>query len=139
MKRDVRLRALSRDHHHALVFARSIETRCRDHGPDAAFVASVRARFNAEIEPHFALEEALLDALQAEGATSLVKRTRDEHASMRQMLDDASTIDPSMLHSLAHLLKEHVRFEERELYPACEERLSAAVLERIARAHHGGY
>lgn len=135
MKRDVRLRALSRDHHHALVLARYISAICARDGTDAEIVALVRERFAAEITPHFAMEEPLLDALEGCGVDHLVRRTRDEHGAILRLLETASATDPKCLCELGQLLAEHVRFEEHELYPACEERLPAAVLDRVTSAH----
>jgi hypothetical protein len=132
MRRDVRLRELSRDHHHALVLARYIEALCAREAVDADAVALVRERFDSEIRPHFATEDILLDALEGRGVDELVSRTRDEHTTMLRLLERASTTDAPCLCELARLLADHVRFEERELYPACEERLPPEVLERFA-------
>lgn len=135
MKRDARLRELSRDHHHALVLARFIQAMCvRDFLDDAA-VAIVRERFTSEIVPHFLIEETLLSALEGAGVDPLVERTRSEHATMLRLLEEARPTDPSTLREFARLLVEHVRFEERELYPACEERLDEDILDRVAHAH----
>jgi Hemerythrin HHE cation binding domain len=135
MKRDARLRSLSRDHHHALVLARYIAAICARNGMDADLVALVRERFAAEISPHFAIEETLLDALQGCGVDDLVLRTRREHAEMLRLLDASTTTDPKCLCELGQLLNDHVRFEERELYPTCEELLARDILERVANAH----
>jgi len=135
MRRDLRLRELSRDHHHALVLARFIQAMCvRDCLTEDA-LAIVRERFTSEIVPHFHIEETLLSALEGAGVDSLVERTRSEHATMLRLLEEAGATDPSPLRELARLLVEHVRFEERELYPACEERLDEATLDRVAHAH----
>jgi hypothetical protein len=135
MKRDVRLRQLSRDHHHALVLARFIRAMCiRDPLADGA-VDIVRERFALEIVPHFLVEDTLLAALDGQGVDHLVARTRTEHATMLQLLADAGASDAGPLRGLAQLIVEHVHFEERELYPACEELLDDAVLDRVAHAH----
>jgi len=123
MKRDIRLQGLSQDHHHALVLARYIAAICARGGMDASVVELVKERFAAEIAPHFAIEERLLDALGGSGLDALATRTRNEHAAMRQLLETTSETDPACLCEFGKLLTEHVRFEERELYPACEERL----------------
>jgi hypothetical protein len=138
MMRDARLRPLSRDHHHALVLARFIGSICAHDGMDAEAVAVVKERFAAEIAPHFLIEEVLLSALEGCGVDDLVKRTRDEHAAILQLLDATSASPKSCMCELGKLLTDHVRFEERELYPACEEKLSADALERIAAAHARG-
>jgi hypothetical protein len=134
MKRDVRLRELSRDHHHALVLARFIQAMCVRDCIEEDAIGIVRERFTAEIAPHFLVEEILLSALEGLGADDLVARIRSDHATMLRLVESAAGSDPSPLRELAQLIVEHVRFEERELYPVCEERLDDAVLDRIAHA-----
>jgi hypothetical protein len=60
---------------------------------------------------------------------------RDEHRTMAKLVESASAADPSPLGELARLLADHVRFEERELYPACAEHLPPDVLDRMATAY----
>lgn len=134
MRRDVRLQELSRDHHRALVLARFIKAVCVGECLEDD-VAIARERFASEIIPHFRVEELLLSALEGCGVDHLVTRTRSEHATMLRLVEDARATDPAPLAALAQLMVEHVRFEERELYAACEERLAGDVLDAIARAH----
>ena len=134
MRRDRRLRELSLDHYHALVLARFIDAMCIRDCLDEFAVPIVRERFEAEIVPHFLLVEMLLAALEERGADVIVARTRSEHATMLRLLEEARTTDPSSLRELAKLMAAHVRFEERELYPACEELLDDGVLEAVACA-----
>ena len=135
MNRDARLRAPWRDHHHALVLARFIAAIDLRGALDADVVQLVKERFEAEIVPHFDIEEVLLRALEGRGVDELVKRTRDEHRRMLALVVDASASDASTLWELSRLLTDHVRFEERELYPACETRLPAELLDQVADAH----
>lgn len=129
MKRDRRLQGLSSDHHHALLLAREL---AQHPGPwTAADAASLLRRFEHELEPHFRIEEELmLPALLATGEAALVERTLEDHAALRALVrvgDEASA------RSFGERLHEHVRFEETELFPACEARLSGAVLEAVAQ------
>ena len=135
VKRDHRLHPLSRDHHHALVLARFIAAIDLRGALDADVVKLVKERFETEMVPHFEIEEMLLSALLGHGADELVRRTRAEHARITMLVLAAGTGDASSLGELSHLLTEHVRFEERELYPACEELLPANVLDQVANAH----
>jgi hypothetical protein len=58
VKRHRGLASLSRDHHHALVFARDARRLLPEHSQDtSAFIAELRRRFDAELAPHFAIEE----------------------------------------------------------------------------------
>jgi hemerythrin-like domain-containing protein len=125
MKRDPRLHGLTSDHHQGLVLARRIARGSVD-------AAAARQRFDAELEPHFlAEEELLLPALAAAGEPELVARTERDHAMMRAHLAAAERGEPKRLAAFAALLEEHIRFEERELFPAAESRLSESALERI--------
>jgi hemerythrin-like domain-containing protein len=115
MKRDQRLRQLSSEHHNALVLARKLRRGQPVELPTA---------FEAELAPHFALEErVLLPALARTGREDLATRTLCEHDAMRAALSEPQRF--------AELLEAHVRFEERELFPTCEE-LIPDVLDELA-------
>lgn len=125
MKRDARLHGLTSDHHQGLVLARRISQGKLD-------AASVRERFDADLDPHFlAEEELMLPALEAAGEAELVARTWHDHAALRAHLAAAERGEPGRLAAFAALLDEHIRFEERELFPAAEARLPESALERI--------
>jgi hemerythrin-like domain-containing protein len=128
MKRDPRLQGLSSEHHHGLVLAR----RAAQGRVDAA---EVRRRFDAELRPHFAVEEeVILPALEAAGEVAFVERTRADHARLRELLAAAERGEPGRLAEFAETLERHIRFEERELFPAVEARLSQEQLDRVRDA-----
>jgi hypothetical protein len=98
-------------------------------------VAHARQTFAASVLPHFEIEETLLlPALREipEGLP-LVERTLADHASIRAL---AAALDGGVLAGdlleFAARLHDHVRFEEHELFPACERLLPAEVLDRVA-------
>lgn len=131
MKRDYRLRGLSSEHHHALVLARWVRSR-RAPEWSAGAGEALGKRFAAELAPHFAVEEEiLLPALLATGAGELVDRTLADHAALRGLSERAAKGDGEAAAAFASRLTAHVRFEERELFPACERLLPAEVLERV--------
>lgn len=130
MKRDHRLRGLSSEHHQALVLARWVSR----HAPEwsAAAGEALGKRFAAELAPHFAVEEdILLSALLVDGAGDLVDRTLADHAALRGLCRRAIDGDGESAAVFASRLTAHVRFEERELFPACERLLAAEVLDRV--------
>lgn len=132
MKRDPRLRTLSSEHHHALVLARALTA--HDDPWSQIDPAALGRRFDLELEPHFAIEEQLLlPELMEQGQTALVQRTLDDHAFLRAQVRQARTGDNAAAQAFATRLYEHVRFEERELFPACETLLSATTLDQVAR------
>jgi hemerythrin-like domain-containing protein len=132
MQRDPRLRNLSSDHHRALVLARRALDAPALEPADPALIRQVRQAFADELAPHFHVEEeALLPALAAVGEAALVERTLADHRILRDLV--ARIEQPGALTEFADRLKAHVRFEERELFPAAERRLDAATLEAVAR------
>lgn len=133
MKRDIRLQGLSSDHHHALVFARKLEQRVAANSVDAALVLEMATRFEHTLLPHFQVEEELLvPALVTFGEDSLAQRILDEHRRLHDAVA-ANGGDYSKVGEFAALLAEHVRFEEREVFPICEERMSSEVLDAVGR------
>ncbi|MBL8901560.1 MAG: hemerythrin domain-containing protein [Planctomycetes bacterium] len=132
MHRHPHLHGLSSDHHDALVLVRELERAAASWTRTDGEALAVR--FARELEPHFAIEESLLlPALRALGRSALVERVLADHARLRADIVAAATGDASALRSFAAKLVEHVRFEERELFPTCEHELAASILEEVAR------
>ena len=130
MKRHPALAQLSREHHLALVFAKRL--RCvSDDDLDALtrLVAEVRQIFARDLEPHFLLEEQhLLPALLACGEQAAVEQTLEEHAALRSRARQSDINARENLHRFGDALAEHVRFEERVLFPLAESVLGEAAL-----------
>lgn len=132
MDRDLRLRGLSSDHHHAIVLVRTIRRQLASApaGPELRIL--LRREFDLELAPHFAIEEEiLLPALAKAGESELAERTRAEHATLREHVRAAEGGDSVHLLRFADALETHVRFEERTMFPACEAKLDAATLEAV--------
>lgn len=134
MQRDLRLRGLSSDHHHALVLVRSIRT---DPGArvDAREVArTIAEQFEQKRNSHFQIEEERLLPYLADSARELSERTLTEHRPIRGLvtrLRDGTAIACS---DFADALEAYVRLEERELFPVCEHLFPPHVLDEVARA-----
>jgi hemerythrin-like domain-containing protein len=135
VKRSPALAALSRDHHEALVVAR----RLRSATPETAdtALAGFDEYFGRRGERHFELEErVLLPVLEAltDGAR-FAWRIRDEHRWVRLLHAHARKLDHRVerVSRLGDVLHDHVRFEERIVFPFLEEALSRQQLEALAR------
>ncbi len=134
MNRDVRLRGLSSEHHHALRLARSLLQAATHGALEARDVRRTRDSYDRELLPHFRVEEeVLLPALSLVGEAALVIRTWEEHQRLAAYLERAEAGHPSALEHFGALLDAHVRFEERELFPTCEAKLPSAVLDAVFR------
>jgi len=133
VKRSPALRDLSDDHHEGLVLARAA-MRATEASREATW-QRVAERFPTALEPHFAIEEDwLLPPLATCGATEGVARTRAEHAALRAFVAPDAARTLSALHAFGALLHDHIRFEERVLFPDAEARLGAAALAAVAEA-----
>ena len=139
MKRHPSLACLSRDHHHALVLARDARRFAAEHAQNpTAFIAELKRRFDAELAPHFAIEERELvgrSVACGEPLASLAARVVADHEALRTLI---ASLEPPMLASqcqaFGERLEEHVRFEERDWFPALEAQLGSEVLARLASA-----
>ena len=120
MKRASYLRDLSSDHHQALGLAQQI-IRGHESGADLQpMIDKVKGKFKTELAPHFiAEEETILPELRRLGKHALVEKTLEDHRQMRQLIADMH--EAVALLQFAETLKAHVRFEERILFPACED------------------
>lgn len=112
MKRSELLQPLSREHHTALVYAK----RLLDSQDDEArlqYWCQIKGDLTTELEQHFAIEERCVESLKG----PLPERLLDEHQQLRRLLQAETGTE---LSEFAVLLKNHVRFEERELFPWLE-------------------
>jgi tellurite methyltransferase len=139
VKRHPSLASLSRDHHHALILARDARRLPQERSEDrSAFIVELRLRFDAELAPHFAIEERELvgrSVARGEPLASLATRVVADHDALRAIV---ASLEPLLLTSQCEAfgarLEEHVRFEEREWFPALEEHLGSDVLARLVLA-----
>ena len=140
MKRDPALARLSHDHQHGLAVALQLRRATADSAAAAAFVAF----WNDEGRRHFRAEEdALLPAVAqwVPPAHEAVVRVLVEHVDIRHraaVLARTPLAELDDLHALGDRLRQHIRHEERVLFPLIEEALPpeelAAVAEALERA-----
>jgi hemerythrin-like domain-containing protein len=137
VKRSEALAPLSRDHHVALVAAQQL-TRATDASAPAA-VQGFLAFWLDHGRRHFVIEEELLlphlrPAAVEERAE--VMRVIVDHTWIRRAAHDLAETEADLerLHELGRRLTEHVRFEERVLFPALEGELEPDALDRLGRA-----
>jgi hemerythrin-like domain-containing protein len=123
---------LSHDHHVALEHA--LRLRRSSEGDAAAVVARFLAFLVDEGRAHFAQEEELLVPAVPDEHAGLVRRLYAEHEEiLRRAAALGARPEVGAARELGELLGRHVRFEERELFPLLERRLSASRLLEIGR------
>ena len=128
MKRSAALQPLSREHHSALKLAKACERAvlARDEATLALALACRHALqvYADELAAHFLCEErTLLPLLTGTPEQSLAERTLSEHSQLHDLLAGLRRNDAEALHRFGIGLAAHVRFEERELFPALEIKL----------------
>jgi len=138
-KRSRELRPLSSEHHQALLIAFQLKKGLAGHSESAGapkdlpgLLALARRFEDSVFIAHTKAEEELLgDHL----SKADMKRLKFEHGEMIRLLELARTARPSDLRqaltSFADLLERHIRWEERELFPSCEDALGHDVLATI--------
>jgi len=137
-KRDESLQPLSRDHYAGLVQAEHLR-KSGAQEVDAAARRQTLAEFldawQREISEHFDDEERLLETLMTQAEIEELHR---QHRTLRKMAKQASdeqakdAPDPDWCRSLGETLRDHIRWEERELFPAIQERATPDQLELLA-------
>ncbi len=139
MKRSPELRDLSEEHHYGLVASRTLRLAVEGKGSLPEAISAFREQWEREIEPHFRTEEeVLLPALTgAAGSEQLIARTHREHAALRKYAGKLAVETGEPLRLLAaetaQLLHDHIRFEERILFPAIEAELAGDRLKELGR------
>lgn len=122
MKRHPCLRSLSDDHHHGLVQARRLRL-AAESDPEARSRAAHEfiSVWRLEISPHFDREEmCLLSYLNGDAQAN---RLLSDHAVLRGMaesLSNPATVTAELCKNISDRLETHIRWEERELFPALE-------------------
>ena len=135
MKRAEALQPLSRDHLKSLLAAKRL--RGATEGDEA--VQDFLEFWTTEGQHHFRVEEEVLLpgwALHCPVDRVAVARMLEEHLEIRRgaLRAAAGEASPEELRDLGRLLDDHVRFEERELFPMVEAALGPDDLNRLAIA-----
>jgi uncharacterized protein (DUF111 family) len=135
MKRAEALRPLSREHLVALLSAKKLKEASDLEEATRAFLEF----WEGEGARHFRVEEEVLLptwAAHTEVDRDGVRRMLEEHLAIRREGVRLGAGEASLeeARQLGVLLHDHVRFEERQLFPAVEAALDAATLERLAAA-----
>ena len=116
MKRHSTLIKLSQEHHHTLALCvRILREPERNHRED------ITAHF-VDLETHFCEEETQFAPLwERLNRADLRTRFESEHTKLRDLFRHAEFDSTQWNTTFATLLRDHARFEERELFPALQE------------------
>ena len=131
IKRSKQLTPLSKDHHDGLLFAFKIKQGLKI-GADIKLIAEyVQWFWTNHLEEHFREEEQIL-APHLPADNELLKQMFDEHQNIEAMVHINENIpDGALLQSLAQAIDDHIRFEERVLFPYAEKAIPEKELNLI--------
>lgn len=144
MKRDESLAPLSRDHHASLILAQLLKKNAPAY-PGLPTTAKEKAayaiaQFDANIKTHFNKEEEMLAKVKDCHATVSVLSGEilKEHRELAAMFSSLSLTDDLVgtMNTLAVTLRDHIRKEERVLFPMLQEHCSPAQLQEIHELLH---
>jgi hemerythrin-like domain-containing protein len=131
MKRNEQIVPLSRDHHAGLLFCWKIRQGIRNQTETERIRQYVLYFWQEHLKTHFREEEELLFSTTTD---VLIGRAISEHRILenriRQVIDNKQ-INYTLLEEIADLTDNHIRFEERILFPFLESVLPVAVLNSI--------
>ncbi|HEX5154864.1 MAG TPA: hemerythrin domain-containing protein [Parafilimonas sp.] len=131
IKRNDNLVSLSRDHHAALLFCWKIRTGLKLQIETARMKRYVHYFWQTHLQPHFYEEETILFVPIRDAA---VQKALNEHAAIKEQVKEiiaSENIQPLPLKMLADAVDNHVRYEERELFPHLENMLTEEQLKEI--------
>jgi quercetin dioxygenase-like cupin family protein/hemerythrin-like domain-containing protein len=144
MKRHSALIPLSHDHHHGLVQARRLRRAAGRDAADRRDAAAVFLSFFAyDTRRHFRDEEERLFPLLVGGddpASELLARALLEHQQVHALVSElngelaAGDVSATLMRRLARALEDHIRFEERTLFPHIEMVTPEGALRRLQEA-----
>ena len=137
MQRHPALQPLSRDHHDVLVVARTLNKSVQDQATQRSALRSFVTLWNDELRSHLELEERWLTPHLSD---DLRRRMTSDHTRIREMSADvvnlvSSDLEPptEFVAELADVLRNHVRWEEREVFESLQATLSTQELEDLAK------
>jgi hemerythrin-like domain-containing protein len=140
IKRNDHIKKLSREHHGSLLFCWKIRQGLKMDVATERICEYVQYFWQEYLLPHFGEEEKILFGPLKDRQ---VQRAINEHKRIRQQVTDLENCSANnvrkRLGELADMLDEHVRYEERDLFPHLERTLSKEQLENIGRQiqkHH---
>ena len=131
MKRDSNIIPLSRDHHYGLLFCWKVRQGINMGIDPDRIRLYVLDFWKTHLEQHFREEETLLFQ---DVPDPLCLRAIEEHRRIHDLvvtIRDGGGWVKTNYTMLADLLDKHIRFEEREVFPFLEQRLTAERLTEV--------
>lgn len=133
IKRSEHIIQLSREHHFSLLFGWKIRKGVKKEIEQERIIKYILFFWKTHLLPHFSEEDILFEHIDDE----LVQRAHAEHLELNTILESLSaasfTQQASLIPLIANSVENHVRFEERELFPHLERAIPESQLAIIGK------
>ena len=134
VNRNEHIKKLSREHHFSLLFCWKIRQGLKRDVAMERIRKYVQYFWQRHLQPHFQEEERILFAPIKDKE---VQRAVTEHKYIKQLIEGwggySKINEQKSLAKIADVVEEHVRYEERELFPHLERKLRREQLENIGK------
>ena len=144
MNRHEAIAPLSRDHHGSLILARLLKKNAPlykglpENTKDK--IEYAQQHFESHIKKHFLQEEMILDKLKGlhEHIDKLAEEIKQEHRQLADLFNTlhTATVPEDAMDLLGETLEDHIRKEERILFPLIQEHCNEEMLNGIYMLLH---
>ena len=131
IKRNPAIVEFSKDHHFALLLVWKIGEGFKKEIEPKRMADYIVHSFDIEMNPHFIAEEKFLFSKLPADHLLRLKAEKDHKEMRRMILEMQSNPNVQLLQEFSELLKQHIRFEERDLFNLLQEIIPEAELVEI--------
>jgi iron-sulfur cluster repair protein YtfE (RIC family) len=135
-KRHKALQTLSRDHHHGLLLSWKIRSGLSKNIAPQRIGVYVHWFFKTHLLPHFELEEQHIFPILGSN-NELITKALDDHDRLKDLFSKTDK-DAQTLSNIEKGLEQHIRFEERVLFPEIQKAATEEQLMQIEKIHQQG-
>ena len=143
MKRNESLKTLSWEHHDGLVVSFRLQQGLKKNAKADEMSQYILHIWNGMLEHHFRQEEQTITnkILKSDKGNEFVNQLIDDHEKFRRLIKkiEVDMANAQIIEEFALLLNQHIRFEERQLFPLFEQEAGLEKLQEVGRflkEHH---
>lgn len=143
MKRSEYLKTLSWEHHDGLVVSFRLQQGIKKEVHPDEMAQYIIHTWTSELKHHFWQEEQIIIPIlnKSEKGKELVNQMQSDHNKIDQIVKkiDSKNNSVNYIEEFASLLNQHIRFEERQLFPIFEQETSTKKLQKVGEfliQHH---
>lgn len=133
IKRHKALQPLSREHHHGLLLSWKIRAGFSKNIEPERIKVYADWFFKAHLVPHFEMEEQHVFSI-LEANNHLVKKALTDHRRIKRLFAETDDI-ANALSKIEEVVDEHIRFEERVLFPEIQKVATELQLIDLEKIH----